>query len=120
MNGIRGAASLFGNNRVMRQRMIPRFRNKRNNRNIMALSLLALGIGATVYGMTRGRDNRGMWQQATENVMDDSVQATRSGMETAADSTDDVLDAIAQATEETVDATDTVRNVAQSSTYRDS
>ncbi|GED12400.1 hypothetical protein TS65_04645 [Aneurinibacillus migulanus] len=118
MNGIRRATSLFGNNRGMWQQILPGFRNRRNNRNTMALSLLALGIGATVYGMTRGRNNRGIWQQTTENVMDNSVQATQAGMETAADSTDDILDAIAQATEETIDTTaDTVRNVAQSNMY---
>jgi hypothetical protein len=60
MNGIRGITSLFNfnnNNRGL-------FGNTRNKRNTMMFSLLALGIGATVYGMTRGRNNRGILRQA--------------------------------------------------------
>ncbi len=80
----------------------------------MALSLLALGIGATMYGMTRGRNSRGVWQQATENFMDDSSQAAQAGMETAANSTNDMLDTITQVTEEMMDAAaNTGRDAAQ-------
>lgn len=80
----------------------------------MALSLLALGIGAAVYGMTRDRNSRGVWQQATENFMDDSSQTAQAGMETVANSTDDMLDTIAQVTEETMNtAANTGRDATQ-------
>lgn len=53
MNNIRWITGLFNSGRRTQQY----FGNRRNNRGGMLLSLLGLGIGATVYSIVRGRDN---------------------------------------------------------------